>query len=296
MEMQRNGIESHETEVNGERLRYLQSGSGPPLLLLHGLLGGSFCWRLNMAAFSQRRTVLALDLPGLGDCDTSGQMDCSMQAQALLLDSLLEKLKLGPVDVVGPSWGGAVAIFLAARSSKVRSMVLAAPVNPWSNFGARRIRFLNGRLGKTLLRLALPVSRPLHLTAIRRMYGDPRRVSPGTLEGYSPQVLRPGRALDILNTMSHWQKDITALRDAIPRVKARSLLIWGTRDGAVDLRSSEPLMQAMPGCELALIQGAGHLPFEERPEEFNRLVLDFLERVNKPDGAKTADRHDLQAL
>jgi pimeloyl-ACP methyl ester carboxylesterase len=305
MEMQRNGTERHEVEVNGERLRYLQSGSGPPLILLHGLLGGSFCWRLNMAAFSQRHTVLALDLPGLGDCDPRqnvpgqaipGQTDCSMQAQALRLDSLLEKLKLGPVDVVGASWGGAVAIFLAARSSKVRSMVLAAPVNPWSNFGAGRIRFLNGRMGKTLLRLALPVSRPLHLTAIQRMYGDPSRVPPGTLEGYSPQVLRPGRAHDILNTMSHWQKDITALRDAIPRVKARSLLIWGTRDGAVDLRSSEPLMQAMPGCELALIQGAGHLPFEERPEEFNRLVLDFLERVNQPDGAKIADQHDLQAL
>jgi pimeloyl-ACP methyl ester carboxylesterase len=200
------------------------------------------------------------------------------------------------VDVIGSSWGGAVAILLAAGSSQVRSMVLAAPVNPWSKFGAGRIRFLNRRLGKTLLRLALPVSRPLHRTAIQRMYGDPSRVPPGTLEGYSSQVLRPGRALDILNTMSHWQKDITALRDAIPRVKARSLLIWGTRDGAVDLRSSEPLMQAMPGCKLELIEGAGHLPFEERPEEFNRLVLDFLERVKKPDGAKTADQHDLQAL
>jgi pimeloyl-ACP methyl ester carboxylesterase len=299
MEMQRNGTESHEIEVNGERLRYLQSGSGPPLLLLHGLLGGSFCWCLNMAAFSQRHTVLALDFPGLGDCDgrhqdISGQTDCSMQAQALRLGSLLEQLKLGPVDVVGSSWGGAVAILLAARSSKVRSMVLAAPVNPWSNFGAGRIRFLNGRLGKTLLRLALPVSRPLHLTAIQRMYGDPSRVPPGTLEGYSSQLLRPGRAHDILNTMSHWQKDITALRDAIPQVKARSLLIWGTLDGAVDLRSSDPLMQAMPGCKLELIEGAGHLPFEERPEEFNRLVLDFLER--EPGGAKTADQHDLQAL
>jgi pimeloyl-ACP methyl ester carboxylesterase len=301
MEMQRSGMENHEIEVNGERLRYLQSGSGPPLLLLHGLLGGSFCWRLNVAAFSQRHTVLALDLPGLGDCgvprqDVSRQTDCSMQAQATRLDSLLEKLKLGPVDVVGSSWGGAVAIFLAARSSKVRSLVLAAPVNPWSNFGAGRIRFLNGRLGKMLLPLALPLSRPLHLTAIQRMYGDPRRVPPGTLEGYSSQLLRPGRAHNILNTMSYWQKDITALRDSIPRVNAPSLLIWGTRDGAVDLRSSEPLMQAMPGCQLALIEGAGHLPFEERPEEFNRLVLDFLERVNKSGGAKTADQHDLQAL
>jgi pimeloyl-ACP methyl ester carboxylesterase len=158
-------------------------------------------------------------------------------------------------------------------------MVLAAPVNPWSDFGMGRIQFLNGRLGKTLLRLALPVSRPVHMKAIQRMYGDPKRVPPGTVEGYSSRLLRPGRVHNILNTLSHWEQDTTALREAIPQIKARSLLIWGTRDGAVDLRSSEPLMRAMPGCQRAVIAGAGHLPFEETPDEFNRLVLDFLERT-----------------
>ena len=279
MQIEKNGTQSCEIEVNGEQFRYLQSGSGPPLLLLHGLLGGSFCWRFNIAAFSQRHTVLTLDFPGFGECDVPRQTDCSMEAQALRLSYLLEKLELGPVDVVGSSWGGAVAILLAARSRKVRSMMLAAPVNPWSDFGAGRIAFLNGRLGKTLLRLAMPVSRPLHLTALQRMYGDPRRVSPGTVNGYSSRLLRPGRVHNILNTLSHWEKDITALRKAIPQVKARSLLIWGTRDGAVDLRSSEPLMRAMPECDRALIEGAGHLPFEETPEEFNRLVLNFLARA-----------------
>jgi pimeloyl-ACP methyl ester carboxylesterase len=279
MEIAKNETQSCEIEVNGEQFRYLQTGSGPPLLLLHGLLGGSFCWRFNIAAFSQRHTVLTFDFPGFGECDVPRQTDCGMESQALRLSQLLEKLELGSVDVVGSSWGGAVAILLAARSRKVRSMMLAAPVNPWSDFGAGRIAFLNGRLGKTLLRLAMPVSRPLHLTALQRMYGDPTRVPPGTVDGYSSRLLRPGRVHNILNTLSHWEKDITALRKAIPQVKARSLLIWGTRDGAVDLRSSEPLMRAMPECERALIEGAGHLPFEETPEEFNRLVLNFLARA-----------------
>ena len=278
MAIQKNGVERQELGVKGDQLRYLQSGSGPPMLLLHGLLGGSFCWRFNLEAFSRQHTVLALDLPGFGECDTSRQTDCSMEAQALRLTYLLEKLDLNSVDIVGSSWGGAVAILLAAMSRRVRSMVLAAPVNPWSDFGAGRIQFLNGRLGRTLLRLAMPVSRPVHLIAMQRMYGDPQRIPPGTVDGYSSSVLRPGRVHNILNTLSHWEKDVAALREAIPRVKARSLLIWGTRDGAVDLRSSEPLMRALPGCERALMEGAGHLPFEEMPEEFNRLALDFLAR------------------
>src|SRR5579871_6587673 len=278
MAIQKNGVENREIEVNGNQLRYFQSGSGPPMLLLHGLLGGSFCWRFNLDAFSRQYTVLALDLPGFGECDTARQTDCSMEAQALRLTNLLEQLDLNSVDIVGSSWGGAVAILLAAKSRRVRSMVLAAPVNPWSDFGSGRIQFLNGRLGRTLLRLAMPVSRPVHLIAMQRMYGDPKRIPPGTVDGYSSRLLRSGRVHNILNTLSHWEKDVAALREAIPQVKARSLLIWGTRDGAVDLRSSEPLMRALPECERALMEGAGHLPFEEMPEEFNRLALDFLSR------------------
>jgi pimeloyl-ACP methyl ester carboxylesterase len=272
-------IQKHGAEINGQQLRCYRAGSGPPLVLLHGLLGGSFCWRLNMEAFSQRHTVFAVDLPGFGENDAPHDLDCSMAAQAVRLSGWLEKLGLESVDVLGSSWGGAVAILLAALSGRVRSLVLSAPVNPWSDFGAGRIGFLNGRMGGTLLRMILPVSRPLHLTALKRMYGDPGRIPSGTLEGYSSLLIRRGRAHNLLSSLRGWEGDMTALRGAIARVRARSLLIWGTRDGAVDLKSSEALMQALPYCELALIQGAGHLPFEETPDEFNRLVLDFLGRV-----------------
>jgi pimeloyl-ACP methyl ester carboxylesterase len=268
----------HVAEIDGQQLRYLQAGSGPPVVLVHGLLGGSFCWRFNIPAIARRYTTLAVDLPGFGENDAPRHTDCSMQAQALRLAGLLEKLKLESVDVVGSSWGGAVAILLAANSKKVRSLVLAAPVNPWSDAGGERIRFLNGRLGGTLLRLTIPVSRPLHHIALERMYGDPGRIPPGTLEGYSRMVMRPGRADNILNTLRSWENDGVALRGAISRVRARSLLIWGTRDGAVNLQSSEALMRVLPECERALIEGAGHLPFEETPDEFNRLTMDFLER------------------
>jgi pimeloyl-ACP methyl ester carboxylesterase len=264
-------------EIDGQELHYLRAGTGSPLTLLHGFLGGSFCWRMNMEAFSRRRTVFAIDLPGLGQSDAPRYLDCSMAAQTSRVVSLLEQLHLESVDVVGCSWGGAIAMFLAAQSARVRSLVLAAPVNPWSSLGAKRIRFLASLPGRALLRTAWPVSRPLHRTALERMYGDHRRVPSGTIEGYSSLAMRPGRVHNILNSLRGWEKDVSALRTAIPLIKARSLLIWGTRDAAVDPRSAEPLQRALPRCELALIEGAGHLPFEEIPGEFNRLVLDFLD-------------------
>jgi len=270
--------ERNTAEIDGQPLHYLRAGSGPPLLLLHGLLGGAFCWRLNVDAFSRQRTIFAVDLPGLGACDAPRHLDCSMTVQAQRVLSLLEQLKLENVDVVGSSWGGAIAMFLAARSRCVRSLVLAAPVNPWSDFGAGRIRFLKGRFGGALLRIAWPFSRPLHRIAVERMYGDPRRIPAGTIEGYSAQAMQPGKVHSILNTLRNWEDDVCALSQAIPRITAPSLLIWGTRDGAVDLRSAEQLRRALPASELKLIEGAGHLPFEETPGEFNQLVLDFVER------------------
>jgi pimeloyl-ACP methyl ester carboxylesterase len=80
--------------------------------------------------------------------------------------------------------------------------------------------------------------------------------------------------------MRSWQSDLQALRGAIARVHTPTLLIWGAKDGAVDIRSSEVLLEKLPACERAIIPGAGHLPFEETPEEFNHLVLDFLARTS----------------
>src|ERR1700731_1459093 len=223
-------IDKLTAEIDGQQLHYLRVGTGSPLILLHGFLGGSFCWRMNMEMFSRQRTV------------------------------------------------GAIAMFLAAQSGTVRSMVLAAPVNPWSSLGAKRIRFLASLPGRALLRTAWPISRSLHRTALKRMYGDHRRVPEGTIEGYSSLAMRPGRVHNILSSLRGWEKDVGALRTAIPLIKARSLLIWGTRDAAVDPRSAGPLQRALPRCELALIEGAGHLTFEETPDEFNRLVLDFIDQ------------------
>ncbi len=273
-------IRRNKAQLGKEDLCYLQSGSGPPVLLIHGLLGGHFCWRLNIPALAQQHTVFAVDLPGFGETVVPRTLDCSMQKQASRLLAWVEQLGIESVDVVAASWGGGVALLMAALTSKVRSLVLAAPVNPWSEFGRKRLRFFDGAVGGTLFRLGVPFSRPLHGVALKRLYGDPERVPAGALKGYSEMMMHPGRADNVLSTVRCWQSDLRALHAAIERVQAPALLIWGTKDGAVNIRSSDVLMKKLPACERAIIPGAGHLSFEETPEEFNRLVLSFLDRVS----------------
>lgn len=273
-------IRKQSAAVRGEILHYLEAGSGSPVVLIHGLLGGSFCWRFNVPALARRYTSLAVDLPGFGESITEPRLDCSMEAQALRLGSWLEQTGLGNVDIVASSWGAGVALLVAATTRRVRSLVLAAPVNPWSDFGMDRVRFFGGRAGAALLRLGMPFARPIHRVALKRLYGDPARIPSGTLEGYSRIMLSKGRAHNLIDTLRRWEKDLDAVHDALERVQSPSLLIWGTKDKAVDIRSAGMLMQKLRGCESEVIEGAGHLPFEETPEEFNRLVLNFLDRIS----------------
>src|SRR5258708_34758544 len=149
--------ESHWLEIGGLRFHYQRAGSGPPLVLVHGLLGGSFCWRSNIAALSRQYTVLAVHLPGSGMSDAPPDTDCGMQVQVSRLSRFLRELQLHEISMMACSYGGAIALRLAAQENqtspgRIRALVLVAPPNPWSELGQKRIRFLSTASGGVLPR------------------------------------------------------------------------------------------------------------------------------------------------
>jgi 4,5:9,10-diseco-3-hydroxy-5,9,17-trioxoandrosta-1(10),2-diene-4-oate hydrolase len=291
-------IESQWMEIDGLKLHYQRSGSGPSLLLVHGLLGGSFCWRSNLAEFSQRYTVFAVDLPGSGLSDAPPDIDCGMQAQVNRLSRFIGELQLHKISLLGCSYGGAVALRLAAQENhaspgRIRALVLVAPANPWSEFGQKRIRLLSTAWGGMMLRVAFPFSGPVHRVALRRMYGDARHVTPDARRGYVENIVRPARAQNALSVLRNWRTDMETLRSLIPTVQVPALLITGGRDRAVDPRSCQILKEQLPHCEQVVLPELGHLPFEEAPQQFNQMVLEFLEQSKLPrDQPKREDRSD----
>src|ERR1700690_4401855 len=150
------GTEECWMDFDGARMRYLRAGSGPPLILLHGLMGYSFSWRYAMPALAPYATVFAPDLLGAGFSDRP-QIDHSMRATALRVLKFAENLGLSSFDLLGTSRGGAVAMCAAAMCAeadcasggklKVRRLVLVAPVNPYSAHGQWLAPFLGTPLG-----------------------------------------------------------------------------------------------------------------------------------------------------
>jgi pimeloyl-ACP methyl ester carboxylesterase len=280
-------------DFDGARMRYLRAGSGPALILLHGLLGYSFSWRYTMPALAPYATVYAPDMMGAGFSDRPAGLDHSVRGTAKRLLRFIERLGITSFDLLGTSHGGAVAMMMAAEcldgnsglnpGVRVRRMVLVAPVNPYSAHGRKLAPFLGSRYGSALFRRVIARMSFLFSYGHARMYGDRRSIPPGTLEGYEAQMAKPGLFEHALSIASTWTADLRELQAALPELAGvPTLLMWGSKDSAVYASSAAPLAKYFPNSRVIVFPGIGHLPYEECPEEFNRELIEFLTNEKLP--------------
>ncbi|MEO6806373.1 MAG: alpha/beta hydrolase [Edaphobacter sp.] len=264
--------------VNGAKIHYQRAGEGRPLFLLHGLVGSAKNWRQNISFLSRDSTVYALDLFNMGQSERIPGLDAGLEATADRLAAWMDAIGIGQADIAGHSHGGSIAMMMAARHpDRVRRLILFAPANPFCNQCSQLIRFYQTRLGKWLARQVPLLPRMLKATALSRMYGDPKRVSADSLEGYTEGLQIPGTIDHILQAIHLWFKDMELLRSALTRLTATpTLLIWGDRDRAVGLNSARELQRALPHSSLLVLPGVGHVPFEETPEICNQAMRDWL--------------------
>jgi len=289
-------IEEHWLELPDGRMRYLKAGSGPPLILIHGLMGYSFSWRFTIAALTPHTTVYALDNLGAGLSIANEGMDCTVRATAERILQFADALGIEDFDLLGTSHGGGVAIMVAAvcaersaerfaerkvaeRSNdrRLQHLILVAPVNPWSPHGKRFAPFLGSAFGSLLFRNTIERWRSLDYLWLRRLFGEGSKIPRDSLEGYRIPARENHALRHAGRIVGNWTADLAELEMTLPKIRDYpTLLIWGTKDRAVDFQSAEPLRRNFNGARLMAFEGVGHLPYEEAPEDFNRALIDFL--------------------
>ena len=278
------GAEECSVTLDGVRWRYWHAGSGPPLLLIHGFIGYSFSWRFNVEALSRHFSVYAIDLPGCGFSQRTQQTECSLAGDAEAVLRFMEHFDIEQADVVGSSRGGGLAILLAAQSvlrslNRVRQLVLVSPINPWSSNGRLLTRVLSTAAGGVYVVHIQPRLPIVGKRYFKALYGDPKRIVPGGLEGYAAGLEEPGSFEHLLRIVRSWHRDLNDIERLLPVISSvPTLLLWGSRDTAVYPSSIHQLQRYLKNSALVLLRGVGHLPYEEVPEEFNRIVCDFLLR------------------
>ncbi len=263
----------HSIDVDGVRLHYVEAGSGPPLLLLHGLNGSTFGFRMLTPYLTSHFRVIALDLMGFGYSERPPHRDYSLSAQARLVAGFLDALGIERASVLGHSLGGAVAMHLALQfPDRVDRLILVS--------SAADTEMRRGLRSSRLVRPLLPVvavftvqNKRFRRMSLRSACYDPSFVTPEIVEGYlAPTRVRGHlRALGAMMVDRHKDPPLD-----LAAITQPTLILWGAADRWLPISHGGRLMALIPNSRMEVIEGAGHLVLEEQPEESARVLTDFL--------------------
>lgn len=232
---------------DGLTLRFEVSGTGMPLLLVHGLVGSTRWWARNIDVFAEHFQVIAVDCPGFGANWTTRPfriVETVSLLRAFVVHEAFEEFHL-----IGHSLGGVVGSGLAvAVPDRIDRLVLVDAAFLDASPGV--VRRLTG-----LVREAIRTPRELFPVFL----ADMGRSGPAALPSAAGQLLR-----------HQWQ-------GFLHQIECPTFVIWGEDDHVVPVSVGRQINNELPRSRLNVIPGVGHVPMWEAPETFNRLVLDFLE-------------------
>lgn len=260
-------------EIRGLEIAFERRGSGPALVLLHGILQDSRSWRPQLDAFTNEYTVVAWDAPGCGRSQDP-PATFRMPDYADCLAALIDTLDLGRPHVVGLSLGAVVALELYRRHPAVpKSLVLASAYAGWA--GSLPAEVVEQRLAQALREADLPASEfvPDWIPGLLTGSAAPSLV--GEVEAMMSEFHPAG-----YRAMARGLAEAN-LRDMLPRIHVPTLLLYGAVDRRSPLSVAADLHARIPRSSLVVLPGAGHLANLEAPERFTAELRDFLGGVER---------------
>ncbi len=250
----------------------------PVIVFLHGLAGGGFCWRAQLQAWSGRARCLAPDLPGYGASTLPPSDSASLAALSASIIAWLDALGIARCRLAGSSWGGSIALWLAAASpARIERLLLVSPLHPDFSPDRRQRLLLHPPLARLAARLLQLGPRRLRRWALEEMYGDPRRLSAAVFAAYAGALAGPGFPRAAAAYVAPWRRDQAALRLLLPGLRLPIMLLWGDRDRVLPPAGAAPLLARLPpGAAFRPLPGLGHLPYQECPAAFAAAAAPFL--------------------
>jgi pimeloyl-ACP methyl ester carboxylesterase len=271
------GIEPRFETIDGVRVRSVRAGAGrgSPLVLLHGFGSSIYTWKDVIPSLARDHDVVALDFPGFGESDQPA--DLSFDLYPRLVVGLMDRVGFAKAALVGSSMGGSVAVMVAATfPERVSALALidAAGFNLAPRDRPAVVRLVASPVAAVLGRL--PVRRLLVEIALRQVFANDTFVTDERVAEYLAPVRRPAALASIGSLLSSRALQPNAVRDALPRVEAPVLIVWGADDRWIPVAQAGLFAAALPAARKVVLSRCGHLPQEEQPAELARLLRDLV--------------------
>lgn len=274
-------------EIHGHRRAFVKTGSGPALLLLHGLGCDHTTWSLVIESLAKRYTVIAPDLLGHGS-SAKPRADYSVGGYANGMRDLLTVLGIDRVTVVGHSFGGGVAMQFAYQfPERCERLVLVSSggLGPEVTPAIRAITTPGFHQAMGLLTLpgvrhvGTSVMRALAATGNRslRDLGEAADIYESFKDPHTRAAIR-----HVVRAVVDWQGQIVTIADRAYLTEAMPIcVVWGRNDQIIPVRHAGNAAALAPYARVEVIPNAGHFPHKDHPQRFVRLVNDFI-RTTEP--------------
>jgi 2-hydroxy-6-oxonona-2,4-dienedioate hydrolase len=247
--------------IFGQNIRYIEAGQGPVVILLHGLGAAKEVWMASFGVLAAHYHVYAVDQIGFGHSDKP-LLDYKIATFVDFLYEFMQGQNLSKATLVGNSLGGWVALeFAVQHPTMVEKLVLVDSAGmPWTQTPAVDLNASSVAGMRAILESIFYDKHMVTDQAARQIFADHVRNN----DGYTIQRTLAGFASP--------QFEDTKLG----AVHAPTLIVWGRQDELIPVASGEKMRDGIAGAKLVVFEQCGHVPQIEKPEEFNKAVLEFL--------------------
>lgn len=261
------GVGSAELQAGPYRLRYFEAGSGPSLVLVHGLGSNALVeWGRLLPTLARRYHVYAPDLPGFGRSERPGEADYGIPMQVEAVRAFMQAAGVPRARVVGISMGGWIVARLAGEHPElVERLVVVAPA---------------GMRPRDDAPIPVDVLFPEDEAGVRRLIAAVRHKPPFT-PGFVARDIAERKKRDewiVRRTLESMRPGRDWLDGTLGRAEMPVLVVWGRQDALIPVAYAAPLRAEFEHAELELLDGCGHVPMADCPEAFDRVLEAFLAR------------------
>ena len=279
-------------EVDGERFHYVEEGKGPPLVMIHGLMGSSrnLTYALSGQLAAQFR-VITLDRPGSGYSTRHTGTPADLPGQARQIAAFIKTLDLDKPLVLGHSLGGAISLALALdHPEAVGGLVLVAPLTHPQRL--LPLVFLSLAVRPAWLRrwmahtLTMPIGLLTKGSVVKGVFAPDPAPADFATRGGGLLGMRPGNFYAASTEINTVNDHLPGMVRRYPQLTLPIGLVYGSRDQVLDFRKhGQALVDKVPGVKLQLVEGRGHMLPITATARVVEVVQQVAKRMRAPQGA-----------
>ena len=263
-------------KIGDVNLFYRDQGSGPVLLLLHGVCASSLTWDGWVRELKDHYRIIRMDLPGFGLTGPVPDAMYDKKEIITLVDDFLTALNVDRAYIAGNSLGGYIAWnYALAHPEKVEKLILVDPLSynmkmPWI------LKFASNPMVKPIAGRMMP--KFLIDSSVNQVYGDKSKVTDKVKDIYFDMAMREGnkRSYAAVFGILREKNKTEIISTEIPQIKPPTLVMWGTKDEWIPFALLDRWKKDLPTASYIAYEGAGHVPMEEIPEITARDAHEFL--------------------